>query len=105
MRARRAVLAVAALCLAAAATAVVARQADAAEVKPGAVVKSNVDRTLGRVERIETTPDGRRVAVVVSYDQPPLKRAVPLERFVSSEGGAARVDFGRDAFDRMPAAR
>lgn len=107
MRVRRAVLAAAALALALAsgAAVVLARQADPASVKPGVVVRSDVDRTLGRVERVETTADGRRVAVVVSYDQPPLKRAVPLERFVSSDGRTARVDFGREAFDRLPPAR
>lgn len=105
MRARRAVLAVAVLALAAGATTVLARRAEPAAVKPGAVVKSDVDRTLGRVERIETTADGRRVAVVTSYDQPPVKRAVPLERFTSADGKTARVDFGRDAFDRLPPAQ
>lgn len=105
MRARRALLTIAVVGLAAAATAVFARQADPAGVKPGAVVKSDVDRTLGRVERIETNADGRRVAVVVSYDQPPVKRAVPLERFVSSDGKVARVDLGREAFDRLPPAQ
>lgn len=77
--------------------------ADAA--RPGMVVRSNVDRTLGKVERVETGADGRKVLVVVSYDEPPVRRAVPAERVTEVQGSSVRVDFGREGFDRLPPAR
>lgn len=94
----------AALAFVAALAAPALAQTPADSVRPGMIVRSDVDRTLGRVERIDTRPDGRKVLVVVSYDQPPLRRAVPASRVVEVQGSAVRVDFGRQQFDSLPSA-
>lgn len=91
------ILAVAVMLLSTAAVA----QPTPERVRPGQVVRSNVDRTIGKVERVGPVEGGRFTVVVVSYDQPPKRKLVSSDR-IAEAGEVVRLSIGRAEFDALP---